>query len=403
LKVRVFSQQAVIWYGDGGWMFTPHTRFGSAAFHVPSKQPEEKLAGNSSPHERYRRARMRRKRVMKDILWQFVEREYCLKSHLVIGVALILNLLGIGATAQTAYVTNFEDNTVSVIDTGNHRLLATISGFTSPLGLAMTPDGSKVYVANGTTPGTVSVINTFTNRIATTITVGGDPGMVAVSPDGNHVYVTNQSDGTLSVINTSTNNVSATVTLGGSPAGVAVTPDNAHVYIAVFPSRVAELNASTNQVTATISDPSINGAALLAITPDGKTLYVSNEISNKISVVSTATNLVTTSISVGQIPLGLAITPDGKTLYVANGADSTVSVIATATNTVSATISGFNGPEGLAVTADGKKAYAANTVANTLSEITTASNTITATVATGMTPVFVTLSGNRQCLLFLCF
>jgi YVTN family beta-propeller protein len=296
------------------------------------------------------------------------------------------------AQNPNVYVANNVSNTVTVINATTHNLVTTIAGFNSPVGLVMSPDGTRVYVVNSQpNPGTVSVINTATNTIIATITVGNGATLAAISPDGAHLYVPNPNDGTLSVITTATNRVTATVTLGGQPLGPVVTPDGAHVYIANFSNSVNVVATATNTLVATITDSSMSGPLEAAITPDGKTVYVTNEISNKITVISAATNTVTTAIVVGQIPDGLAVTPDGAHLYVSNGADSTVSVIATATNTVSTTISGFNGPEGMEVTADGTQVFVANTVANTVSAISTATNKITATSATGEMPAFVAL------------
>lgn len=295
--------------------------------------------------------------------------------------------------SANAYVSNNVDNTVSVIDLSSGKLITTIPGFNGPIGAVATVDGSKVYITNGGgTPGTVSVISTATNQITKTIIAGSDPTGAAVSPDGKRLYVTNQNDGTLSVIDTGTDTVIATVFIGASPLGVAVTSDNAHAYIADYPSAVAVLDTTTDKVLATITDSSLNGPALVALTPDGKTVYVSNQISNTVTIISTATNSVTGRIAVGQIPLGLAVTVDGKLLYVANGADSTVSVISTATNSVTATISGLAGPEGLVVTPDGNSVLVANTASNTVSTIAVSSNTITNSLGVGSTPVFIGLA-----------
>jgi YVTN family beta-propeller protein len=65
---------------------------------------------------------------------------------------------------------------------------------------------------------------------------------------------------------------------------------------------------------------------------------VANELFNTVSVISTATNTVTTTVQVGNLPFGVAVTPDGQHAYVTNLVDNTVSVIATATNTVVATV-----------------------------------------------------------------
>ena len=68
----------------------------------------------------------------------------------------------------------------------------------------------KNYVANSG-PNTVSVIDTVSNKVVGTVQVGNDPHGVAVSPDGTHVYVANfRPDNTVSVIETVTNTVVAT-------------------------------------------------------------------------------------------------------------------------------------------------------------------------------------------------
>src|SRR6516225_7354908 len=73
------------------------------------------------------------------------------------------------ARAQNAYITNEgEDeasNTVSVIDTATNQVVGSpITVGANPLGVAVTPDGSNVYVTN-TSPNTVSVIDTATNQV----------------------------------------------------------------------------------------------------------------------------------------------------------------------------------------------------------------------------------------------
>ena len=76
-------------------------------------------------------------------------------------------------------------------------------------------------------------------------------------------------------------------------------------------------------------------------------------------MIDTATNLVTALIPVGSEPYGVAVTPDGKRVYVANYDNATVSVIDTAINWVTATIPVVGGPDGVAVTPDGLKVYVA--------------------------------------------
>jgi len=148
--------------------------------------------------------------------------------------------------AQNAYITNYSDGTVSVIDTATNAV--TGSGATGSClgqyfcnGIAVTPDGSKVYVGNRGLS-SVSAINVATNAVTASIPVGAFPFGIAVTPDSRKVYVatttktavfpppTSPPD-TVSVIDTATNKVIATITVGGNLLGLAVTPDGSKVYV----------------------------------------------------------------------------------------------------------------------------------------------------------------------------
>ena len=99
--------------------------------------------------------------------------------------------------------------------------------------VAVTPDGTRAYVTNFNS-NTVSVINTATNTVTATIAVGANPDGVAITPNGATIYVANSGNGTgtnVSVINTASNTVTATVTVGSGPDGIAVTPNGANAYV----------------------------------------------------------------------------------------------------------------------------------------------------------------------------
>ncbi|MEU6217200.1 beta-propeller fold lactonase family protein [Streptomyces sp. NPDC047022] len=89
----------------------------------------------------------------------------------------------------------------------------------------------------------------------------------------------------------------------------------------------------------------------MAITPNGRFVYVTIEGTNEVQVIDTRTNTVVGSpIPVGARPRRLAITPDGRRVYVTNTDDGTVSVIDTRTNTVVDTITVGSEPVGVAIT-----------------------------------------------------
>jgi YVTN family beta-propeller protein len=77
-----------------------------------------------------------------------------ISGWLLLRVACLVSLLAmalpaIPARAQTfAYVTNTFANTVSVIGTASNTVVATIAVGGGPFGVAITPDGTRAYVAN---------------------------------------------------------------------------------------------------------------------------------------------------------------------------------------------------------------------------------------------------------------
>src|ERR1700685_1742798 len=114
-------------------------------------------------------------------------------------------------TTVYAYVPNYLDETVSVIDTSTNTVSATITVGTSPNGVAITPDGSMAYIANGGSSGVVSVIDTSTKNATATISVGEFPTGIAITPDGSTAYVLTQGyglgTGYIYVVDTATNSV----------------------------------------------------------------------------------------------------------------------------------------------------------------------------------------------------
>jgi YVTN family beta-propeller protein len=246
----------------------------------------------------------------------------------------------------------------------------------------VSPDGKKVYFANWDAC-TVDVINTSINAVTDTILVGCNSGGVSVSPNSSIVYVANQgAPGTVNVINAATNIVSATIIGFSSPWGISVSPDGSKVYVA--DDSVKVISTSTNAVIATIP---VSAPLGISVSPNGSKVYVTNDNSNTVSVINTATNTVTETITGFSSPYSIAVSPDGSKVYVENQSSNTVSVIDTATNTISATITGFNGPWGLSVSPDGSKLYVVNHGNNTVSVVNTANNTITATIPVGSDPV----------------
>ncbi|WP_454786384.1 Ig-like domain-containing protein [Mycobacterium antarcticum] len=307
--------------------------------------------------------------------------------------------MAITPDGKRVYVANYASRSVSVIDTATDTVTDTIrawSGPVSPVAVEVAPSGTLLYIID--TSGSVLVIDTDNNTFAgTPIPVGSSPVSAAVSPSSATVYVVNNGSNTVSVIDTTTITVTNTIAVGGSPNAVAASPDGQRVYVANRTSgSVSVINTTTDTVTHTIPVGTLPAAVV--VSPDGMQLYVANSyspfansLSETVLVIDTATNTVTGSVSVGS-PGGLAVSPDGKLLYVTNFDDDTVSVIDTRTSTILDTITVGTFPTELAVSPDGGRLYVINQLGYTVSVIDTTTATVTVTIPVGSTRVAVAVS-----------
>ena len=100
-----------------------------------------------------------------------------------IGVGEEPRCVAIHPNDQEAYVTNGISGTVSVVNLGQRRVVATIKGFTEPRGCALTADGSLLYVANHTA-GTVSIVDTASRNVVGAVNVGRNPTALAITNKG---------------------------------------------------------------------------------------------------------------------------------------------------------------------------------------------------------------------------
>ena len=157
---------------------------------------------------------------------------------------------------------------------------------------------------------------------------------------------------------------------------------------------VSVIDTSTNTVVAVV--PVGMFTAGVAITPDGSRAYVANEASNSVSVIDTSSNSVVATVPVLQ-PQAVAITPDGSRAYVTDGFVPIVSAIDTSTNTVVAVVPVGTSASGVAITPDGSRAYVTHGFSNSVSVIDTSSNTVvdTSTGFDGPSGLAITLDGSR--------
>ena len=223
--------------------------------------------------------------------------------------------LTLDASGSRLYVALNMTHEVAVIDTATRAIVRRIPVGIYPYTTVMSADGSKVYVTNwgGKVPGpadftdgmfpvvvdrrtgipvsgTVSVIDTASNTVRETIDVGLHPSGMASSPRGDRLFVTNANSDTVSVISTATDSVVKTLHVGENG-----------------PDRTSVLGSSPNAV---------------AVSPDGRTIYVANGADNDIAVVdvdAASDRAVRGLIPTGWYPTAVALNAAGDQLFIASG------------------------------------------------------------------------------------
>ena len=133
-----------------------------------------------------------------------------------------------------AYVVNNYSQSVSVLDTATNTIVASIPVGLGPVGVAVTPYGTRAYMASDT-PGQVVVIDTATNTVVTIVNTAALRS-IALTPDGTRAFLGGVGTGDSAVVQlleTSTNQILGTVQLGASVhRGIVITPTGALAYVA---------------------------------------------------------------------------------------------------------------------------------------------------------------------------
>jgi DNA-binding beta-propeller fold protein YncE len=217
--------------------------------------------------------------------------------------------------------------------------------------MVMTPDGKTLYVVSSNPvaagPSYVIPISTATNTPGKPIKIQSANVEIVMNPDGTAVYAIDESSAGTEVIpiSTATNTPGKPSNVGEAAGVLTITRSGQIIYLVRYgirtgPSGVIPFSTATNTAGKPIK---VNGMVPdMAVTPDGNTAYVASEPTQKPAVnctgqtgevtpISTVTNLPGRPIQVACDPYALAVTPDGKTVWV--GSRNWVTPISTATNT----------------------------------------------------------------------
>lgn len=303
--------------------------------------------------------------------------------------------LAVSANGSRLYVAGGPNGTAE-ISTQTNRVIRTLAGGIVATGVRRGFLGAprpEIYIAESGA-NRISVIDAGTQTIEQQIPVGMAPSSISVASDALRLYVTNRADNTVSAISAVTQSAMESWPTGGAPVASEVTLDGSTLYVAnATDASVSVIDTNSGNVTTTISlNDGGEQPTAMGLSADGANAYVIAESS--LCTVQTATNSYSGGcLFFGPYIGGVATSPDSTALYVTSSAEDELIVLDP--NEVAAISVGPSGgpapisyqPTALAVSPEGDYVYIADTSNNAVSIINTVSRTVSAVIGVGAMPV----------------
>jgi YVTN family beta-propeller protein len=222
-------------------------------------------------------------------------------------------------------------------------------------GVVIDKDSRYAYIAaNGASQ--VVRVDVQTRKLAGRVDLGAnrDPQGIAMCDD--KLVIANGAGKSLSVVETS-RGTAEEVPLGGVAIRAVCSGDARFVYVSLFDTReIARYEFETGAITRMPLPAGAVGPSQLALTADGKRLYVLDQgllmgrpLSDKMYELDLQTGAVRSTITVGRSPRGLVLSEDGKTAYTSNMYDGNISIVDLTSRRVLATVKTGTAPLGIGV------------------------------------------------------
>jgi len=242
------------------------------------------------------------------------------------------------------YISDEAATSLDVADAKTLEVIKRIPLSGHPNNISITPNGRTVYVAIAQAPGGLDVIDTTTLTNIKTIRTKGTIHNPYVTPDGKYVVAGSIPAKAVSVVDTATNEMAWVIQLdrGIRPMTMSTNPDGSTKFLFVQLTDFngfAVIDFASHEEIKRIKNPDLppgkkevpQGADPshgMAVTPDGKLLLVNSRVNNMLYSYSLPDlKCVGAAELRGMGAAWLTLTPDGKTAYVANAVTNDVSAV----------------------------------------------------------------------------
>jgi YVTN family beta-propeller protein len=242
------------------------------------------------------------------------------------------------------YISNESMSTLDVADVKTLKVIKRIPLSGHPNNISISRDGRRVYVGIIQAPGGVDVIDTAAFQMVKTIPTKGSIHNTYVTPDGKYVVAGSIQGKTINVIDAKTEEPAWTLKmdLGIRPMTFSTNPDGSTKWIFAQLTGFngfAVVDFATRKELRRIENPPLppgkstvpegsDPSHGMAVTADGRTLVVCSRLNNYLYSYSLPEMKLIGSAELGGKGAGwVTLTPDGRTAYVANPVTNDVSVV----------------------------------------------------------------------------
>jgi YVTN family beta-propeller protein len=247
--------------------------------------------------------------------------------------------LSISADGRRLFATVESDHTLRIIDTSTNRELGIVSLTGRPNQCAATPEGKFVVVPirDGDS---VDIVDVEQKKVVKTLPIRV-PHNALLYPGSDHlVFVSSMGEQQIALLDLSTLEFSAKFPVAGVPRPYVAARDGKVLYVAESDLHgFVIVDVVNNRILERVQIPSIHKTAHprlyepidtlthgLALSPDGKELWVTSLLDDSIYVYNTETKKVTERLPTGDGPNWVSFSPDGRFVCVSNTDSHDVSV-----------------------------------------------------------------------------
>jgi YVTN family beta-propeller protein len=305
----------------------------------------------------------------------------------------------LAAQAQNLVVLEKSGFKADLVDAATGKVLAKLPTGQGPHEVAISPDGRTAYIPDygafavypagdqthtrlGNTITVIDLVNRFVKARFNVGTHVG-PHDVRVSRDGKYLWVTTETPMALMELDAATGELlHLWPTKQDRVHMVVPAPDEKKFYLTnTVSGSVSVLERPSGAVKIIPTGPGTEG---IAISPDGREVWVASRQDHKVEVISTASDeMVATFPSGGRGPVRVAFTPDGTQVWVTNAASDSAAVFDASSRALLGTLPLGKNPSGMVFSRDGSRVYITSQDANLVNVVDVASRKVVSTVDTG--------------------